>query len=63
MDVLIGIVIAIFVIVGVYVGYYASQVVPEEGEGHNISNELEIFSQNSGTMQILQNQEHKKSLL
>ena len=60
MDVLIGLVIAIFVLVGVYVGYYASQVVPEEGESHSIEKELEIFNQETEMMQILQNPELKK---
>ena len=63
MDVLIGLVIAIFVLVGVYVGYYASQVVPEEGESHNIENELEIFSQEIQSIQILHSPELKKSTI
>ena len=60
MDALIAIVIIFFVVVGVYVGYHASQVVPEEGEGHNITIELEILNENSGTVQILQNPEFEK---
>ena len=63
MDVLIAIVIAFFVIVGVYVGYHASQEFEENGKGHSISNELELLEQDSGLVQILQNQELRKSAL
>ena len=56
-------VIAMFVIVGAYVGYHASQQVEKEGEAHNINMDLEILDQNLGLVQILQNPELKKSLL
>ena len=56
-------VIAMFVIVGAYVGYHASQQVDEEGELHSINMDLELFDQDSGLVQILQNPEHKKSIL
>lgn len=58
-----ALVIAMFVIVGAYVGYHASQQVEEEGEAHSINTDLEILEQNSALVQILQNQEHKKSTL
>lgn len=51
-----------FLIVGVYVGYHASQQVGE-GEEHNVITELEILNERSGMMQIYQNPELKKSTL
>ena len=63
MMILMALVIAMFVIVGAYVGYHASQQVEEEGEAHNINVDLEILDQDSGLVQILQNPELKKSLL
>ena len=61
MNILILLVIAIFIVVGVYVGYHASQQVGEEGEEHNVVIELEILNEKSGTVQIYQNPEFKKS--
>jgi hypothetical protein len=58
-----ALVIAMFVIVGVYVGYHASQQVEEEGEAHNINIDLEIINQDSRLVQILQNPEFKKTIL
>ncbi len=59
-----AIVIAMFVIVGVYVGYHASQQEPAEGaEGHNIDIELEILGDKSGLVQILENPELRKTVL
>ncbi|MCH9657239.1 hypothetical protein K0U27_00860 [archaeon] len=63
MMVLMVLVIAMFVIVGAYVGYHASQQVEEEGKAHDINVGLEILDQDSGLVQILQNPEFKKSLL
>ena len=60
MNILILIVIAIFIIVGLYVGYHASQ---QTGEEHDVTIELEILNENSGLVQIYQNPELKiKSL-
>ena len=56
-------VIAMFIIVGVYVGYHASQQVGEEAEGHHVTIELEILNEKSGMVQIYQNPEFKKSTL
>ena len=56
-------VIAMFIIVGVYVGYHASQQAGEEIEEHNVTIELEILNEKSGTVQIYQNPELKKSIL
>ena len=58
-----ALVIAMFVIVGVYVGYHASQQIDEEGEAHNINMDLEIFDQNTGLVQIIQSPEHRKTIL
>ena len=46
-------VIAIFVIVGVYVGYHASQDAEEKAKEHNVTVELEIL-QSTGLAQIYQ---------
>lgn len=63
MNFLIALVITIFIIVGVYVGYHVSQQEPlEEGEGHNITIELETLN-NSKLVQILQNPEIRKTIL
>ena len=62
MNFLIALVIAIFIIVGVYVGYHVSQQEPLEGEGHNITIELETLN-NSELVQILQNPEIRKTIL
>ena len=56
-------VIAMFIIVGVYVGYHASQQVGGEAEEHNVIIELEILNEKSGMVQIYQNPELKKSIL
>jgi len=58
-----ALVIAMFVIVGAFVGYHASQQVEEEGESHNINIDLKILDQNSELEQILQNPELRKSIL
>ncbi len=63
MMLLMALVIAMFVIVGAYVGYHASQSVEEKGESHNINVDLEMNYQSSGLVQILQNPELKKSVL
>ena len=56
-------VIAMFIIVGVYVGYHASQQAGEEVEGHSVTIELEILNEKSGMVQIYQNPELKKSII
>jgi len=63
MMILMALVIAMFVIVGVYVGYHASQQIDEEGEAHNINMDLEILDQNTGLVQIIQSPEHRKTIL
>ena len=54
-------VIAMFVIVGAYIGYHASQQVGEDVEEHNATIELEILNERSGIIQVYQNPEFKKS--
>jgi hypothetical protein len=63
LNILILIIIAIFIIVGVYVGYHASQQTGEEIEEHSVIIELEILNENSGLVQIYQNPELKTKLL
>jgi hypothetical protein len=53
-------VIAMFIIVGAYVGYHASQ---QTGEEHDVTIELEILNENSESVQIYQNPELKTKLL
>lgn len=64
MMILLALVIAMFVIVGVYVGYHA-QLAFEQGpaEEHNITIELEILSEKSRLVQILENPELRKTIL
>jgi len=54
MDILILLVIAMFIITGGYVGYHAMQQPINEGEGHNISTELETLDEKLGTIQVFQ---------
>ena len=62
MNILIGLVIAMFVIVGGYVGYHASQEMTDEGaEGHDIMVDLEILNGNTWVIDNLQYVELKKS--
>ena len=56
-------VIAMFVIVGVYVGYHVQQPAGEEIEEHSISIELEILNESSGLVQILQNPDLRKTII
>ncbi|MDH3339739.1 MAG: hypothetical protein OEL84_00485 [Nitrosopumilus sp.] len=48
-----GLVIAMFIITAVYVGYHAMQQPVEEAEGHNI--ELDFLNENLGIIQTFQN--------
>jgi hypothetical protein len=64
MNILMGLVIAMFVIVGGYVGYHASQeIMNEEAEGHDIIAELEILNKNAGLIETLQYHEIRKSII
>ena len=48
-----GLVIAMFIITAVYVGYHAMQQPVEEAEGHNV--EFGFLNENSGIIQTFQN--------
>jgi len=64
MNILIGLVIAIFIIVGGYVGYHASQqIMVEEVEGHDITVELEILNENTEPVETFQYHEIRKSTI
>jgi hypothetical protein len=60
LNILMLLVIAMFIIVGAYVGYHASQ---QTGEEHGIAIELEILNEDSGLVQIYQNPELKTKIL
>ena len=59
MNILIGLVVAMFIITGAYVGYHASQPV-EEAEGHDVTLELELFGSNSESILAFEYHELKK---
>ena len=61
MNILMGLVIAMFVITGAYVGYHASQQPMDEGEGHHENMEFETLSKNTELMLTIQSHEFKKS--
>jgi len=63
MDILIGLVIAMFIITAAYVGYHASQEPSEYAEGHYIDIELETFGENSKLVQTLQKYDFPKSII
>ena len=64
MNILIGLVIAMFIIVGGYVGYHASQqIMDEKVDGHDITVELEILNENPELFETLQYHEIRKSIL
>ncbi len=53
MNILMGLVIAMFIITAVYVGYHAMQHPEEKGDGHNI--EIELLNENTGIIQSFHN--------
>ena len=53
MDILMGLVIAMFIITAAYVGFHASQEPPEDAGGHSITTELEILNNNANSSQLL----------
>jgi len=64
MNILIGLVIAMFIIVGGYVGYHASQqITVNEVEGHDITVELEILNESTESIETLQYHEIRKSAI
>lgn len=49
MNILMGLVIAMFIITAAYVGYHAMQQSQDEGEEHSI--EFELLNENTGIIQ------------
>ena len=62
MDILIGLVVAMFIITAAFVGYHASQE-PVEAGGHDIDVDLEIMSQNSKSIQIIEYHNNHKNII
>ena len=60
MNILIGLVVAMFIITGAYVGYHASQQPVEEAGGHNVEMEMELFGEYSESVLKLEYHELKK---
>ena len=63
MNILIGLVIAMFIITGAYVGYHASQQPIEEAEGHDVTMEFQLFNENAESAPALPYDEFRKSFL
>lgn len=61
MDILIGIVIAVFIITAVYVGYHAAQAPEPEGEAHRIP--LELSAESINTLQVFKIRTDQVSIL
>jgi len=61
MNILIGLVIAMFIITGAYVGYHASQQPIEVVEGHEFETELDALNHDS-LVQALQTSKLEKSI-
>ena len=53
MDILMGLVIAMFIITAAYVGFHASQEPPEDAGGHSSTTELEILNNGANSSQLL----------
>ena len=62
MDILIGLVVAMFIITAAFVGYHASQE-PVEAGGHNIEIDLEIMSQSSKSSQVVEHHNIYKNVV
>ena len=62
-NILIGLVIAMFLIVAVYVGYNASQEYSEDAGGHNMPTDLGILETTPELLQIIEKQEGFQSII
>ena len=62
MDILIGLVVAMFIITAAFVGYHASQE-PVEAGGHNIDTDLEIMNQSSKSNQVTEYHNMYKNII
>jgi len=63
MNILIGLVVAMFIITGAYVGYHASQQPIEEAEGHDVAMEFQLFNENAESVPVPPYDEFRKSSL
>ena len=62
-NILIGLVIAMFLIVAVYVGYNASQNYSEDAGAHDIQIDLDILDTAPELLQIIEKQDGYKSII
>ena len=62
-NILIGLVIAMFLIVAAYVGYNASQNYSEDAGGHDIQIDLHILDTAPELLQIIEKQDGYKSII
>ena len=62
-NILIGLVIAMFLIVAVYVGYHASQDFAEGAGGHSIPIDLKIQETSPELLHIIEKQDGYKSII
>ena len=62
-NILVGLVIAMFLIVAVYVGYNAYQDFAEGTEGHSIPIDLKIVETSSELLHIIEKQDGYKSII
>ena len=62
-NILIGLVIAMFLIVAVYVGYHASQEFAEGAGGHSIPIDLKIVETSPELLHIIEKQDGHKSII
>ena len=62
-NILIGLVIAMFLIVAVYVGYHASENYSESAGGHSIPTDLELLQTTPELLQIIEKQGVYKSII
>jgi len=62
-NILIGLVIAMFLIVAAYVGYNASQNYSEDVGGHDIQIDLNIVETAPELLQIIEKQDGYKSII
>ena len=64
MDILIGLVIAMFLITAAYVGFHASQEEPaKEVKGHNVVVDLETYDNSLESTQILQQHNLSRTII
>ena len=62
-NILIGIVIAMFIVVAAYVGYNASENYSEGAGGHSITIDLSIMETTPELLQIIEKQNGFKSII